>query len=43
MKQRWESWGEPHLVVDSAVDPPDAVLEEVLAAVPAHRTGPVGG
>ncbi|MBB5953643.1 putative kinase [Saccharothrix tamanrassetensis] len=31
MKGLWESWDEPHLVVDSAVDPPDVVLSKVSA------------
>ncbi|MEV1119464.1 AAA family ATPase [Actinosynnema sp. NPDC049800] len=30
MKQRWESWDEPHLVVDSATEPPEVVLRRVL-------------
>lgn len=29
MKARWESWDEPHLVVDSATEPPDAGLRRV--------------
>ncbi|PSL51706.1 adenylylsulfate kinase-like enzyme [Saccharothrix carnea] len=30
MKRKWESWDEPHLVVDSATEPPEAVLRRVL-------------
>jgi predicted kinase len=37
MRERWEPWPEPHLVVDSAVEPPDKVLRRVLAAVHVER------
>ncbi len=33
MKALWESWDEPHLVVDSAVESPGSALEEVLAEI----------
>jgi hypothetical protein len=32
-----EPWPEPHLVVDSAVEPPDKVVRRVLAAVQVER------
>ncbi|CCH30972.1 hypothetical protein BN6_36770 [Saccharothrix espanaensis DSM 44229] len=31
MRSLWEPWDEPHLVVDSAVDPPAEAVEKVLA------------
>lgn len=30
MKERWERWDEPHLVVDSATEPPEVGLRRVL-------------
>lgn len=33
MGSLWESWDEPHLVVDSAVGTPESALREVLEAV----------
>ncbi|NUT49993.1 MAG: AAA family ATPase [Saccharothrix sp.] len=35
MKERWERWDEPHLVVDSAIDSPGVLLDKVSAAVEA--------
>lgn len=35
MKALWESWDEPHLVVDSAVESPDGVLRRVMDAIAA--------
>ncbi|WP_447007161.1 AAA family ATPase [Saccharothrix isguenensis] len=32
MKERWEAWDEPHLVVDSAVESPESALRKVLDA-----------
>jgi predicted kinase len=33
MRDRWEPWSTPHLVVDSAVEPADAALARVLTTV----------
>lgn len=33
MRERWESWREPHLVLDSAARPPEENVRQVLAAV----------
>jgi predicted kinase len=33
MRERWEPWAEPHLVVDTAVESPDAALDRILRAV----------
>lgn len=35
MRELWEPWEEPHLVVDSAIDPPDVGLRRVLDVVSA--------
>ncbi|MFD1151078.1 AAA family ATPase [Saccharothrix hoggarensis] len=41
MKGLWESWDDPHLVVDSATEPPEAGLRRVLDAVEGDaRAGP---
>ena len=37
MRELWEPWEEPHLVVDSAVETPAAALAAVLASVQASR------
>ena len=34
MRGLWEPWQEPHLVVDSAVDAPEAGLKRILDAIP---------
>ena len=39
MKERWESWDEPHLVVDSAIESPESALQKVLDAVAVEVTG----
>jgi predicted kinase len=39
MRERWEPWPEPHIVVDSAVEPPGMVLRRVVRAVQAERAG----
>lgn len=37
MKELWEPWEETHLVLDSAIEPPDANLRRVLDAIPGER------
>jgi predicted kinase len=37
MRERWEPWPEPHLVVDTAVEPADVTLRHILDAVRAGR------
>lgn len=37
MREQWEPWPEPHLVVDSAVETPDAVLRRAMEAVRGER------
>lgn len=41
MRELWEPWEEPHLVVDSAVETPASAVAAVLAAVQASRAIPV--
>lgn len=33
MRDLWEPWTEPHLVVDSAVDPPEVAVRRVVEAI----------
>lgn len=40
MRELWEPWDEPHLVVDSAVETPASALAAVLESVRASRTNP---
>lgn len=37
MRDRWEPWPDPHIVIDSAVEAPDAALRRVLDAVHTAR------
>jgi predicted kinase len=37
MRERWEPWQEPHLVLDSAVETPETMLRSALDAIRAQR------
>jgi predicted kinase len=39
MRERWEPWDEPHLVLDSALNSPDASLRQVLTLLSDGRGG----